>query len=139
MLEKFLELILKLPNLEHYLVFTNDGTILQTSFQAPSNVPKMGENLSGITSLFDKVLEYGQFHDEKVQRRIIMTNHHVFAIEMVDQRTNACLVFKWETFTPEAFYDLVKLLEKFEIQILETFNAELVKKARHEFAQVVKS
>ncbi len=82
MLKSIENLIKEFPNLVDYLTFFNDGTVVQTSFKPPMNIPKMSETLLHICQDFQQFEEVCHYEKESIVRHLFETlKYFIFILE----------------------------------------------------------
>src|SRR4030042_3066925 len=85
MLKSVENLVKTFPNLVDYLMFFKDGTVVQTSFKPPVNIPKMSESLLHICQDFQQFEEVCQYEKETNVRHLFETmKYFVFILEFED-------------------------------------------------------
>jgi len=85
MLKSIENLVKAFPNLVDYLMFFKDGTVIQTSFKPPMNIPKMSESLLHICQDFQQFEEVCQYEKEPVVRHLFETvKYFIFILEFED-------------------------------------------------------
>ncbi len=85
MLKRIENLVKDFPNLVDYLMFFKDGTVVQTSFKPPMNIPKMSETLLHICQDFKKFQEVCQYEKDLIVRHLFETaKYFIFIFEFED-------------------------------------------------------
>lgn len=90
-LEKIKEL---LPEILHVVMFYDDGTVFQSTFESNVNIPKLGENLSEAKKHAKILLEVSQFKEETLKKVVYETNDLVWIILDIGEMSNLALIFK---------------------------------------------
>ncbi len=119
MLKSIENLIKDFPNLVDYLMFFKDGTVVQTSFKPPMNIPKMSETLLHICQDFRQFEEVCRYEKESVVRHLFETvKYFIFILEFEDDLYLALILDK--TAGGEKKYNLLRMnLEWLEKKIEE--------------------
>ncbi len=85
-----------LPEVIHIVMFYNDGTIFQTSFEKDINIPKLGENLAEIIHHVKLVYDISQFKMDNYKKLIFETDDTSVIILKLGEESNIALFFKRE-------------------------------------------
>ncbi len=119
MLKEIENLVKIFPNLVDYLIFFKDGTVVQTSFKPPMNIPKMSESLLHICQDFQQFEEVCHYEKEAVVRHLFETaKYFIFILEFEDNLYLALILDK--TAGGEKKYNLLRMnLEWLEARIEE--------------------
>ncbi len=119
MLKSIENLIKEFPNLVDYLMFFKDGTVVQTSFKPPMNIPKMSETLLHICQDFQQFEEVCHYEKDSVVRHLFETvKYFIFILEFEDDLYLALILDK--TAGGEKKYNLLRMnLEWLEKKIEE--------------------
>ncbi|UCE14342.1 MAG: hypothetical protein JSV04_03990, partial [Candidatus Heimdallarchaeota archaeon] len=73
MIEKTIERIKRtLPEVEHVVMFYNDGTVFHTTFEEV-NIPKLGENISETLAYIRKMYEICNYDLESYNKLVFDT------------------------------------------------------------------
>ncbi len=117
--KKIETLVKEFPGLVDYLMFFKDGTVVQTSFKPPMNIPKMSESLLHICQDFQQFEEVCKYEKEEVVRHLFETvKYFIFILEFEDDLYLALILDK--TAGGETKYNLLrKNLEWLEKKIEE--------------------
>ena len=83
-----------LPEVVHVVMFYNNGTIFQTTFDKDVNIPKIGENLAELIHHIKVVYEICQFKMEDYKKMIFETNDISVIILKLGEDSNIALFFK---------------------------------------------
>ncbi|MHA2074286.1 MAG: hypothetical protein ACW97X_06685 [Candidatus Hodarchaeales archaeon] len=94
MIEKTIERIKKtLPEVEHVVMFYNDGTVFHTTFDKPVNIPKLGENISGTLAHIQKIYEISNYNLVEYKRLIFNAENMSLIILKLGENSNLALFF----------------------------------------------
>ena len=85
-----------LPEVKHVVMFYNNGTIFQTTFEQEINIPKLGENLAEILSHSRKLYEICNYNFENYKKIIFETDDMSSIILKLGEDSNIALFLKKE-------------------------------------------
>ena len=85
-----------LPEVIHIVMFYNNGTIFQTTFEKDINIPKLGENLAEIIHHVKLVYDICQFKIDNYKKLIFETDDTSVIILKLGEESNIALFFKRE-------------------------------------------
>ncbi|MFX1279712.1 MAG: coiled-coil domain-containing protein [Promethearchaeota archaeon] len=85
-----------LPEVKHVVMFYNNGTVFQTTFEQETNIPKLGENLAEIINHITKLYEICDYNFEKYKKIIFETDDISVIILKLGEESNIALFFKKE-------------------------------------------
>ena len=85
-----------LPEVIHIVMFYNNGTIFQTTFEKDVNIPKLGENLAELINHVKLVYDISQFKMENYKKLIFETDDTSIIILKLGEESNIALFFKRE-------------------------------------------
>lgn len=95
MIEKTIERIKKtLPEVEHVVMFYNDGTVFHTTFNKTINIPKLGENISETLAYIQKIYENSKYDLVDYRKLIFDTDNTSLIILKLGENSNLALFFK---------------------------------------------
>lgn len=95
MIEKTIERIKKtLPEVEHVVMFYNDGTVFHTTFDKTINIPKLGENISETLAYIQKIYENSKYDLVDYRKLIFDTDNTSLIILKLGENSNLALFFK---------------------------------------------
>ena len=95
MIEKTIERIKKtLPEVEHVVMFYNDGTVFHTTFDKTINIPKLGENISETLAYIQKIYENCNYDLLEYNKLIFDTDNTSLLILKLGENSNLALFFK---------------------------------------------
>ncbi|MFX1282763.1 MAG: hypothetical protein ACFFB5_03875 [Promethearchaeota archaeon] len=95
MIENTIERIKKtLPEVEHVVMFYNDGTVFHTTFERPVNIPKLGENFSETLISMQKMYEICNFDLEGFNKLVFDTDGINVIILKLGENSNLALFFR---------------------------------------------
>jgi predicted regulator of Ras-like GTPase activity (Roadblock/LC7/MglB family) len=83
----------ELPDLDQYVVFFSDGSVFQTSFKAPYNIPKIGETLINVRNSYRELFDLMQVQNQIIKRQIIETPKFLIIIIKIDDLSFIALIF----------------------------------------------
>ncbi|MFX0205325.1 MAG: hypothetical protein ACFFDT_05020 [Candidatus Hodarchaeota archaeon] len=94
MIEETIEHIKKkLPEVEHIVMFYNDGTVFHSTFEK-INIPKLGENISETLANMRRIYEICNYEWEDYIRLVFDTNEINVLILKLGENSNVALFFK---------------------------------------------
>ena len=94
MIEETIERIKKkLPEVEHIVMFYNDGTVFHSTFEK-INIPKLGENLSETLANMRRMYEICSYAWEDYTRLVFDTNDINVVILKLGENSNVALFFR---------------------------------------------
>jgi predicted regulator of Ras-like GTPase activity (Roadblock/LC7/MglB family)/flagellar biosynthesis chaperone FliJ len=76
-----------LPNVLHVIMFYNDGTVFQTTFDPPVNIPKLGVNLSEIIAHFKTLKEFCNMEFGLLKNAIFETKNVIIGIIRIGEES----------------------------------------------------
>ncbi len=119
MLKEIEKIVKDFPNLVDYLIFFKDGTVVQTSFKPPMNIPKMSQTLLHICQDFQEFVKVCQYEKESIVHHLFETvKYFIFILEFEDDLYLSLLLDK--TAGGEQKYNLLRMnLEWLEKKIEE--------------------
>ena len=85
-----------LPEVLHIVMFYNNGTIFQTTFEKDINIPKLGDNLAELIHHVKLVYDISQFKMENYKKLIFETDDTSIIILKLGEDSNIALFFKRE-------------------------------------------
>jgi hypothetical protein len=85
-----------LPEVMHVVMFYDNGTIFQTTFEQDINIPKLGENLAEVLNHMKKLYEISQIPLKSYEKVIFETNDASIMILKLGEESNIALFFKNE-------------------------------------------
>ena len=85
-----------LPEVKHAVMFYNNGTIFQTTFEQSINIPKLGENLSAILDHVRKLYEICNYKMEPYKKLIFETEDISVILLKLGEESNIALFFDKE-------------------------------------------
>lgn len=94
MIEETIKRIKKtLPEVEHVVMFYNDGTVFHTTFEQ-INIPKLGENISETLTYMRRMYEICNYDWEDYNRLVFDTNDVSVIILKLGENSNLALFFR---------------------------------------------
>ena len=95
MVKKRIEKIKKaLPEVEHVVLFYNNGLVFQSDFDRSVNIPKIGENLSEILSHMRSLYKVCSFNSKKFHKLLFETEDINVLILNIGENINVALFFR---------------------------------------------
>ena len=85
-----------LPEVKHVVMFYNNGTIFQTTFEQTINIPKLGENLAGTLNHIRSLYEICNYKMEPYRKLIFETEDISVIILKLGEDSNIALFFERE-------------------------------------------
>ena len=85
-----------LPEVKHVVMFYNNGTIFQTTFEQETNIPKLGENLAEILNFIRNLYEICNYNFENYKKIIFETDDMSIIIMKLGEDSNIALFFRKE-------------------------------------------
>lgn len=85
-----------LPEVMHIVMFYDNGTIFQTTFEQEINIPKLGENLGQVLNHMRKLYEISQIPLKSYEKVIFETDDASIMILKLGEESNIALFFKNE-------------------------------------------
>ncbi|MCJ7650038.1 MAG: hypothetical protein MUP85_15610 [Candidatus Lokiarchaeota archaeon] len=85
-----------LPEVMHVVMFYDNGTIFQTTFEQDINIPKLGENLAEVLNHMRKLYEISQISLKSYEKIIFETDNISIMILKLGEESNIALFFKKE-------------------------------------------
>ncbi|MHA2247708.1 MAG: hypothetical protein ACXADY_22360 [Candidatus Hodarchaeales archaeon] len=95
MIEKTIDRIKKtLPEVDHVVMFYNDGTVFHTTFEQTVNIPKLGENISMSLAHIQKIYETCNYDLVSYNKLVFDTDDVSVIILKLGENSNLALFFK---------------------------------------------
>jgi hypothetical protein len=85
-----------LPEVKHVVMFYNNGTIFQTTFEQSINIPKLGENLAKTLNHIRSLYEICNYKMEPYKKLIFETEDMSVIILKLGEDSNIALFFEKE-------------------------------------------
>ena len=85
-----------LPEVKHVVMFYDNGTIFQTTFEQDINIPKLGENLAEVLNHMRQLYEICQIKLKSYEKIIFETDNLSIMILKLGEESNIALFFKKE-------------------------------------------
>jgi uncharacterized protein YoxC len=133
-----------LPDLIHVVMFYNEGTVFETTFEQPINIPELGSNLAEALKRTRKLFEIAQIHIESYKKFIYETDHFIVIILKLGENSNIALFFKKGEATPDIsnirryLFRIEDLMDTDKLD-LEKHALELKKQEVNEFETQIKA
>jgi len=103
-----------LPEVLHIVMFYNNGTIFQTTFEQEINVPKLGENLTEFLNHIKHVYEICNFKLDDYKKLIFETEDISVIILKLGEESNIALFFQKEEVTDIKLSSIRRYLTRIE-------------------------
>jgi len=117
-----------LPEVLHIVMFYNNGTIFQTTFEQDINIPKLGENIAEILSHVQKLYEICNFDLVDYKKLIFETENISLIIIKLGENSNLGLFFKKEEDKDLKLNAIRRYLSRIE-ELIDMDKAELERQA----------
>jgi len=85
-----------LPEVMQVVMFYDNGTIFQTTFEQDINIPKLGENLAEVLNHMRKLYEISQISLKSYEKIIFETDNISLMVLKLGEESNIALFFKKE-------------------------------------------
>ncbi|MFW9828151.1 MAG: hypothetical protein ACFFEY_11190 [Candidatus Thorarchaeota archaeon] len=85
-----------LPEVLHIVMFYNNGTVFQTTFEQEINIPKLGENLAELINHIRRVYDLCKFRIDAYKKLIFETEDISIILLKLGEESNIALFFKKE-------------------------------------------
>ncbi|MFW9904675.1 MAG: hypothetical protein ACFFFH_10105 [Candidatus Thorarchaeota archaeon] len=115
----------KLPEVEHIVMFYNDGTVFRTTFEEV-NKPKLGENVSEILANMRRMYEICNYKWEEYNRLVFDTKGVNVIIIKLGENSNLALFFRKIQRKGELRIDTIRRYLKKVENLLDINQDELV-------------
>jgi len=103
-----------LPEVLHIVMFYNNGTVFQTTFEQDINIPKLGENLTELLNHIKNVYEICNFKLDDYKKLIFETEDISVIILKLGEESNIALFFKKEEVTDIKLSSIRRYLTRIE-------------------------
>ncbi|NHJ22416.1 MAG: hypothetical protein EAX91_15830 [Candidatus Lokiarchaeota archaeon] len=103
-----------LPEVKHIVMFYNNGTIFQTTFEQSINIPKLGENLAGTLNHIRSLYEICNYKMEPYRKLIFETEDISVIILKLGEDSNIALFFEREEDKELRLYAIRRYISKIE-------------------------
>lgn len=95
LIEKTIDRIKRtLPEVEHVVMFYNDGTVFHSTFEHKVNIPKLGENISETLASLKKIYQICNFDLESYNKLVFETTDVNVIILRLGENSNLALFFR---------------------------------------------
>jgi predicted regulator of Ras-like GTPase activity (Roadblock/LC7/MglB family) len=117
-----------LPEVEHVVMFYNDGMVFQTTFDHQINIPKLGENLSSILAHARSMYGICNYESESYRKLVYETDDVSVIILKLGEDSNLALFFRQiiEEEGELPISSIKRYIEKIE-ELLDVDRLELLK------------
>ncbi|MEJ2294569.1 MAG: hypothetical protein P8Y23_07335 [Candidatus Lokiarchaeota archaeon] len=85
-----------LPEVIHIIMFYNNGTIFQTTFEQDINIPKLGESLAKFLNKARKINEICKFKPDDYKKILLEMEEETIILIKLGEESNIALIFKNE-------------------------------------------
>jgi hypothetical protein len=116
-----------LPDVIHIIMFYNDGTIFQTTFEQNINIPKLGEFLARIINKVRKVNDICKFKPNSYKKLIFEMEEITIIIVKLGEYSNIALFFSNESSKEINLTPIKRYLVKIE-DLIDMDKKELIMK-----------
>ena len=82
-----------IPDILHLVMFYDDGTVFQTTFEPSVNIPKLGKELSNGLKEFSLLFEIPELSDVFYKKVVIETSKYIIIIIKLGEQSNLALFF----------------------------------------------
>ncbi len=103
-----------LPEVCHIAMFYNNGTIFQTTFEHPINIPKLGENLAEMLLHIKKLYDICEFKIDDYKRLVFETEEISLIVLKLGEDSNIGLFFRKEEGKDLKLGSIRRYLERIE-------------------------
>lgn len=126
LIEKTTERIKKtLPEVEHVVMFYNDGTVFHTTFEK-INIPKLGENISETLAYIQKIYEICNYNLVSYNKLVFDTDDMNVIILKLGENSNLALFFRKKRGKGELRIRSIRRYIELVEDVLDTDRVELV-------------
>ncbi len=127
MIEKTIERIKKtLPEVEHVVMFYNDGTVFHTTFEHTVNIPKLGENFSETLASIYKMYKICNFDLVDYNKLVFDTDDMNVIVLKLGENSNLALFFRKRKRAGELRIHSIRRYIRLAEEILDVDRVELV-------------
>jgi len=103
-----------LPEVEHIVMFYNNGMVFQCTFDQHYNVPKLGEHLAEAVNQFYRIYETCGFDFSDYKKLIFETDKISMIIFKLGEDSNIALFFKKEIDIDQKLKSIRRYIKKIE-------------------------
>jgi hypothetical protein len=114
-----------LPEVIHIIMFYNNGTIFQTTFEQDINIPKLGELLARTLDKVRKINDICKFKPNDYKKLIFEMEEVTIMILKLGEESNIALVFKNEDSKEINLTPIKRYLSKIE-ELIDMDKKELI-------------
>jgi len=114
-----------LPEVIHIIMFYNNGTIFQTTFEQDINIPKLGELLARTLDKVRKINDICKFKSNDYKKLIFEMEEVTIMILKLGEESNIALVFKNEDSKEINLTPIKRYLSKIE-ELIDMDKKELI-------------
>ncbi len=127
MIEKTIERIKKtLPEVEHVVMFYNDGTVFHTTFEHTVNIPKLGENFSETLASISRMYEICNFDLADYNKLVFDTDDINVIVLKLGENSNLALFFRKRKRAGELRIRSIRRYIELAEELLDVDRVELV-------------
>ena len=116
-----------LPDVIHIIMFYNNGTIFQTTFEQDINIPKLGELLAKALEKVRKLNDICKFKSHDYKKLIFEMEEVTIIILKLGEESNIALIFKNEDSKEINLTPIKRYLSKIE-ELIDMNKGELILK-----------
>lgn len=113
-----------LPEVLHVVMFYNNGTVFQTTFEQDINIPKLGENLAELLIHIRKIYDVCNIKLDVYNKLIFETNDISISILKLGEESNLALFFKEEQDQDLKLHSIKRYIHRIE-HLIDMDNFEL--------------
>lgn len=126
-IEKTIDRIKKtLPEVDHVVMFYNDGTVFHTTFEHSINIPKLGENISMSLAHIQKIYETCNYDLVSYNKLVFDTDDVSVIILKLGENSNLALFFKRKITRVELKIRSIRRYIEMVEELLDVDRVELV-------------
>ncbi len=103
-----------LPEVEHIVMFYNNGMVFQCTFDQHYNVPKLGEHLAEAVNQFHRIYETCSFDYNNYKKLIFETDKISVIILKLGEESNIALFFKKEIDINQKLQSIRRYIKRIE-------------------------
>ncbi|MHA2394185.1 MAG: hypothetical protein ACXAEX_19800 [Promethearchaeota archaeon] len=114
-----------LPEVLHIVMFYNSGTVFQSTFGQEINVPKLGDNLTGLLNHIKNVYEVCNFRLDDYKKLMFETEDISVIILKLGEESNIALFFKEEDLADIKLSSIKRYLTRIE-ELIDMDEKEII-------------
>lgn len=121
--EKFSIYKEKFAHATNFMLVHQDGTVIQTDFQPPINIPKVGDNIVDMVKHFRTFMDLCKYEGELYQKQVLETANMIVIFVRLDEVNHLGLFFKKDQIQVDKIHFLEQTLRT--IEEIEKMKTEL--------------